>query len=93
MCFSQVLLMGQENVQASWCKEKDLPCSLIEEYDHQVQPCTELHSVNFSGQAAVTAVVVAGVDCLKEPQAKRSRTDHFNSTTEGYKVYNPLMCR
>ena len=78
--------MGHDNVQASWCNEKDLPYSLTEEYNHQVQAYTELHSVNFSGQAAVTAVAVVGVDSCDEPQAKRSHTDHLNSVREGYIV-------
>ena len=82
--------MGQCDVQASWCAEQDLPSNLIEEYNQQMQPHTELLSVNYSGQAAVTAVVITGASSSAEPQAKKSRIGHLNSATEGY--YTCVMC-
>ena len=55
-----------------------------------MQPHTELLSVNYSGQAAVTAVVITGASSSAEPQAKKSHIGHLNSATEGY--YTCVMC-
>ena len=79
----QVLLVGQCDVAAMWCKEEDLPSSLLDEYNSKQQPHTELQSLNFSGQAAVTAVVSTHSDSSEGSQTKKLRTDRLNTATEG----------
>lgn len=81
---TQVLLVGQCDVTATWCKEGDLPSSLLYEYNSKLQPRTELQSLNFSGQAAVTAIVTTHPDSSDVSQAKKPRTDRLNTATEGY---------
>ena len=69
--------MGQCDVTATWCKEEDLPSSLLDEYNRKLQPHRELQSLNFSGQAAVVAT-------HPESQTKKLRTDRLHTATEGY---------
>ena len=79
----QVLLVGQCDVAATWCKEDDLPSSLLDKYNSKQQPHRELQ---FSGQAAVTAVVSRQPDM--NPMQKN---DHLNTATKGY-VLLMFMC-
>ena len=76
--------MGQCDVAATWCKEEDLPSSILDEYNSKQQPHRELQSLNFSGQAAVTAVVATLSDSSDESLAKKPRTDCFDTATKGY---------
>lgn len=78
--------MGQCDVQATWCAEQDLPSNVIEEYNQEMQPHTELLSVNYSGQAAITAVVTTTAISCDKPQKKKLRTSHLNLATEGYTI-------
>lgn len=77
-------IIGQSDVNASWCAEQDLPSNLIDEYNQQMQLQRELLSVNYSGQAEVTAVIVAKSSSSEEPQAKKYCAGSFNPATEGY---------
>lgn len=80
----QVLVVGESDANTSWCAECDLPSSLKQEFDQHMHPERELLSVNYSGQAEVTAVITAKTStCEVQPQAKKFRT-HFDPTTEGY---------
>ena len=92
MHLTQVLLVGQCDVAATWCKEDDLPSSLLDEYNSKQQPHIELQSLNFSGQAAVTAVVSRQPDPSDEPDAKKVRIDRLNTATKGYIIIAYVLC-
>lgn len=53
-------------------------------YNSKHQPHRELQSLNFSGQAAVTAVVATLSDSSDESLAMKPRTDCFDTATKGY---------
>ena len=79
MCM-HLIQVRQCDIAATWCKEDDLPSSLLDEYNSKQQPHRELQSLNFSGQAAV---VSRHPDQLDEPEAKKTRIDRLNTATEG----------
>ena len=83
---AQVVVMGQSDVQASWCSEQDVPENLILEFNQQVESNTELISVNYSGQRAFTAVVAPTPvsDLTPIPPAKKTCTHLITLATEGY---------
>ena len=84
----QILAVGQCDVKELWCAEKDIPSALIDEYNLGKQPFTEAITVNYSGQAATTAIVTTAPS-LKEPPAKKTCTQRFDSATTGYNfTYN-----
>ena len=79
-------MVGQSDVATTWCAEQDIPSDIIDEFNQQTQPEMKLTSVNYSGQAAVTAVVTA---CRSDGhQKKKPRITRFNPSTEGYTHYS-----
>lgn len=83
--------MGQGDVQATWCAAQDLPSNVIEEYNQEMQPHTELLSINYSGQATITAVVTTTASSCDKPQKKKLRTSHLDSATEGYNLMHNIL--
>lgn len=71
-------------METSWCLEKDLPAGIIDEYNKQLQLETRVTSLRYSGQEAVTAVVVPKDATLSDlPPSKKPKVDTFKSATAG----------
>ena len=79
----QVLLVGQWDVAATWCKEDNLPSSLLDEYNSKQQPHRKLQ---WSGCCYSCCFKI-----IRPSDELDARIDRLNTATEGY-VLLMFMC-